>query len=207
MHLPEGSGRFGTQARQTVRTGFDDAVRPGPPGLQVAGVDAAALDGPAWPSRGGAAGATRTVHTASCSPSIPRTMASRSITCAPPSLPSCTRWHGSGDDDIALAVADLDEDPADDGRWFCHAGGLLLWFGYTLGYRWARDYAAAQGSQASDLVHTSATAIATQAENCSGVRRLPDSPRSARSCRKAGVARTPTVCAADTAGMEVTGLG
>ena len=73
-----------------------------------------------------------------------------------------------GHDDITRAVAALDEDPANDGLWFFHAGDLPLWFGYSLGYRWARAYAAAHGTTASDLAHTPAIAIAEQGQCSSG---------------------------------------
>lgn len=63
------------------------------------------------------------------------------------------------DADIALGVAHLDEDPADEARWFFGDGDVPLWFGYTLGYRWAKTYAASTNSQASDLAHTPSTEI------------------------------------------------
>lgn len=64
-----------------------------------------------------------------------------------------------GDADIARAVTALDEDPADDGLWFFRSGDVPLWFGYTLGYRWARAYAARHGTTAAELVHTPASTI------------------------------------------------
>lgn len=203
LHLPEGSGRFSTQALQTVRAGFDDAVRLVAPVLQVAGLDVAALDVPGMAIPGwGCGGYTygpRSIllaldpeddgltvdhvrativhemhHVArergpGCGTSLRERIVSEGLAMLfeEQMLGRASEFahQDISDDDIALAVADLNEDPADDGRWFFHAGGVPLWFGYTLGYRWARDYAAAQGIQASDLVHTSATAIATQAEN------------------------------------------
>jgi uncharacterized protein YjaZ len=67
-------------------------------------------------------------------------------------------------DDIARAVSALDEDPADEGRWFYHAAEIPLWFGYTVGYQWARAYAASASKTASQLVNTNATEITAQVE-------------------------------------------
>lgn len=39
------------------------------------------------------------------------------------------------DDQIGRMIESLDEDPADDGRWFFHAGDMPLWLGYTVGHR------------------------------------------------------------------------
>ena len=206
LHLPEGSGRFGPRALQTVRAGFDDAVRLVAPVLQVAGVDVASIDAPDMAIPGwGCGGYTHGPHTIllaldpeddgltvdhvrativhemhhvarergpGCGTSLRERIISEGLAMLfeEQILGRASEFahQDISDDDIALAVANLNEDPADDGRWFFHAGGVPLWFGYTLGYRWARDYAAAQGTQASDLVHTSATAIATQAQNRSG---------------------------------------
>lgn len=203
LHLPEGSGRFGPQALQTVRAGLDDAVRLVAPVLQVAGVDVAALDVPSMAIPGwGCGGYTYGPHTIllALDPEDDGLTVDHVRATIVHELHHVARERGPGcgtslrerivseglamlfeeqilgrasefahqdisDDDIALAVADLNEDPADDGRWFFHTAGVPLWFGYTLGYRWARDYAAARGIQASDLAHTSATAIASQAEN------------------------------------------
>ena len=203
LHRPEGSGRFSIQALETVRAGFEDAVRLVTPVLDVAGVDVAALDAPGMAIPGwGCGGYTYgpysillaldseddglTVdhvcvtivhelhHVArergpGCGTSLRERIVSEGLAMLfeEQMLGQASEFAHQDicDDDIALAVADLNEDPADDGRWFFHAGGVPLWFGYTLGYRWARDYAAAQGIQASDLVHTSATAIAGQATN------------------------------------------
>lgn len=63
------------------------------------------------------------------------------------------------DHDIARAVEHLDQDPADDGLWFFNTGSMPLWFGYTLGYRWARNHAHRTGRSASELAHTLATTI------------------------------------------------
>ncbi|TDD59487.1 hypothetical protein E1263_15005 [Kribbella antibiotica] len=65
---------------------------------------------------------------------------------------------------IALAVAQLDQDPADESRWFFNAAEIPLWFGYTVGYQWARAYAATTSTKASQLVHTPADAITAAAE-------------------------------------------
>lgn len=53
----------------------------------------------------------------------------------------------------ALAIAALDEDPADEGRWFFGAADLPRWFGYLLGYDLVRSRIDAQGSNAAALVH------------------------------------------------------
>lgn len=65
---------------------------------------------------------------------------------------------------LALAVRGLDQDPADDGRWFFHAADIPLWFGYTVGYQWARSYATATSTTASELVHTPAQDITAAIE-------------------------------------------
>lgn len=57
------------------------------------------------------------------------------------------------DDQIARLVDALDEDPADDGRWFFRTGDMPLWLGYTAGYRWARAYAREHGTNAAALVN------------------------------------------------------
>ncbi len=67
-------------------------------------------------------------------------------------------------DDIALAVQALDEDPADEGRWFFHATDVPLWFGHSLGYQWARDFAATSSMTASQLVNTQASKITASFE-------------------------------------------
>lgn len=56
------------------------------------------------------------------------------------------------DDQTQCLARSLDEDPADDGRWFFNSGDMPLWLGYTAGYRWARTYAHRHGAQASALV-------------------------------------------------------
>lgn len=56
------------------------------------------------------------------------------------------------DDQLRLAIGALDEDPADEGRWFFHSEDIPLWFGYTVGYRWARAYAERRSVPASQLV-------------------------------------------------------
>jgi len=68
------------------------------------------------------------------------------------------------DDQLRRTIEALDEDPADDGRWFFHAGDMPLWLGYTVGYRWARSYAREHGVNASALVHVSSTEITRTAE-------------------------------------------
>ncbi|MFC8597067.1 DUF2268 domain-containing putative Zn-dependent protease [Isoptericola sp. NPDC057191] len=69
------------------------------------------------------------------------------------------------DAQVARLVDALDEDPADDGRWFFHAGDMPLWLGYTAGYRWARSYAREHGLSASALVHAPAAAITRALEH------------------------------------------
>lgn len=64
--------------------------------------------------------------------------------------------------DIARAISALDEDPADEGRWFFHTADMPLWFGYAVGYQWARAYAASKSSTASQLVNTNASEITAQ---------------------------------------------
>ena len=66
--------------------------------------------------------------------------------------------------DIIRAISALDEDPADEGRWFFHASDIPLWFGYTVGYQWARAYAASRSKTASQLVNTNASEITAQVE-------------------------------------------
>jgi len=66
---------------------------------------------------------------------------------------------------IRQAIEALDEDPANDGRWFFHAADLPLWFGYTAGYRWARSYSDQTGKQASDLVDVPAMAVTQSLEH------------------------------------------
>jgi uncharacterized protein YjaZ len=58
--------------------------------------------------------------------------------------------------DIAAAIAALDENPVDEGRWFFHASEVPLWFGYTVGYRWGRAHAASVSRSASELVNADA---------------------------------------------------
>jgi len=62
-------------------------------------------------------------------------------------------------DDIARVIQALDEDPADEGRWFFHASDVPLWFGYSIGYQWARGFAASRSMTASQLVDTHAPEI------------------------------------------------
>ncbi|WP_405058751.1 DUF2268 domain-containing protein [Kribbella sp. NBC_01505] len=65
---------------------------------------------------------------------------------------------------LTLAIEALDQDPADDGRWFFHSAEIPLWFGYTAGYQWARSYATANVTTASQLVHTPADVITAPIE-------------------------------------------
>lgn len=53
---------------------------------------------------------------------------------------------------LALAVGALDEDPADEGRWFFGADDLPRWLGYRLGYQVVSKRVAALGSNAAALV-------------------------------------------------------
>lgn len=53
---------------------------------------------------------------------------------------------------IALAIEALDEDPADEARWFFGAGDLPRWLGYRLGYHLVSEQVAATGSTAAALV-------------------------------------------------------
>jgi hypothetical protein len=69
-----------------------------------------------------------------------------------------------GPEDIALAVSALDEDPADEGRWFFHGSDVPLWFGYTVGYQWVRDYVAALSVTASQLVDVDARLVTARSE-------------------------------------------
>ncbi|QRO87377.1 DUF2268 domain-containing putative Zn-dependent protease [Kytococcus sedentarius] len=62
--------------------------------------------------------------------------------------------------DIDWAITRLDEDPADDGLWFFRADSVPLWFGYTLGYRWAKEHGARHSVAASELATTEAAVIA-----------------------------------------------
>jgi uncharacterized protein YjaZ len=55
-------------------------------------------------------------------------------------------------EDRALAVAALDEDPADEGRWFFGTADLPRWFGYRLGYSIVKHSPAAQQHDAAQLV-------------------------------------------------------
>lgn len=72
------------------------------------------------------------------------------------------------EEQISRLVEALDEDPADDGRWFFHSGDMPLWLGYTAGYRWAHSYAALEGVQASELVDVPARQV-TQAVEAAAV--------------------------------------
>lgn len=65
------------------------------------------------------------------------------------------------DHDIDRAITQLDQDPADEGLWFFHSGDVPLWFGYTLGYRWAKAYSQRTGLSASDLVDVPAADISS----------------------------------------------
>lgn len=60
---------------------------------------------------------------------------------------------------IGLAIQHLDEEPADEQRWFFPGRDVPLWFGYTLGYRWAKDYATESSSSAARLVTVAATEV------------------------------------------------
>lgn len=51
-----------------------------------------------------------------------------------------------------LAFAALDEDPADDGRWFFGATDLPRWFGYQLGYELVTEQLLALNRSAAQLV-------------------------------------------------------
>ncbi len=64
------------------------------------------------------------------------------------------------DNQIAEVIGSLDEDPADDGRWFFGAGDMPLWLGYTVGYRWARSYAESHGLKASEIVDVPSASVA-----------------------------------------------
>lgn len=68
------------------------------------------------------------------------------------------------DDQVRRMIESLDEDPADDGRWFFHAGDMPLWLGYTVGYQWARFYAQERGLSASALVNVSANEVTRTVE-------------------------------------------
>lgn len=165
LHLPEGSGRFGTQALQTVRAGFDDAVRLVAPVLQVAGVDVAALDVPGMTIPGwGCGGYTYGPHTIllaldpeadgltvdhvrativhemhhvarergpGCGTSLRERIVSEGLAMLfeEQMLGRASEFahQDISDDDIALAVADLNEDPADD------AGGSSMPGAYRCG--------------------------------------------------------------------------
>lgn len=63
------------------------------------------------------------------------------------------------DDQVRALTAALDEDPADEGRWFFGAGDLPLWSGYTVGYRWARAYAEQHATTASALADVPAIEV------------------------------------------------
>jgi uncharacterized protein YjaZ len=52
----------------------------------------------------------------------------------------------------ALAVAELDEGPADEGRWFFGASDLPRWFGYRLGYSIVKPWTDAHGRNAAAMV-------------------------------------------------------
>lgn len=56
------------------------------------------------------------------------------------------------DEHVTLVVAALDEDPADEGRWFFGAGDLPRWLGYRLSHRLVSERVAALGSNAAALV-------------------------------------------------------
>lgn len=56
------------------------------------------------------------------------------------------------DEHVTLIVAALDEDPANEGRWFFGAGDLPRWLGYRLGHRLVSERIAALGSNAAALV-------------------------------------------------------
>lgn len=53
---------------------------------------------------------------------------------------------------LALAIEALDEDPADEARWFFGAGDLPRWLGYRLGYHLVSERVAALSSSAAALV-------------------------------------------------------
>lgn len=54
--------------------------------------------------------------------------------------------------DLALALANVDEDPADEGRWFFGGGSLPHRFGYRVGYQLVRTRLEELGSGPAELV-------------------------------------------------------
>jgi uncharacterized protein YjaZ len=54
--------------------------------------------------------------------------------------------------DRAVAIAAIDEDPANEGRWFFGAGDLPRWFGYRFGYELASQVIESRESDAASLV-------------------------------------------------------
>lgn len=57
------------------------------------------------------------------------------------------------DEHVAAAMQALDQDPADDGRWFFGTGDLPRWFGYRLGYRLVSARVTALRSNAAALLN------------------------------------------------------
>jgi uncharacterized protein YjaZ len=51
----------------------------------------------------------------------------------------------------ALAVAALQEDPVNEGRWFFGAADLPRWFGYGLGYSLVKPWMDARGQNAAGM--------------------------------------------------------
>lgn len=54
--------------------------------------------------------------------------------------------------DRDVAIATIDEDPANEGRWFFGAGELPRWFGYRFGYELASQVIESRESDAASLV-------------------------------------------------------
>lgn len=74
------------------------------------------------------------------------------------------------DEHLALARAALDEEPAEDGRWFFGAADLPRWLGYRLGYRLVSERVAAMGSSAAALVMEPAGTFVASRHDGAGVR-------------------------------------
>lgn len=77
------------------------------------------------------------------------------------------------EEQLAMARAALDEDPADDGRWFFGAADLPRWLGYRLGYRLVSERVAAMGSSAAALVDEPAGTFIGSSHVGEGVRLRP----------------------------------
>ena len=69
------------------------------------------------------------------------------------------------DGQVRRLIEALDENPADDARWFFGAGDMPLWLGYTIGYQWAHSYAHQHGLTASTLVDVPAQDVTRAPEH------------------------------------------